>query len=912
MSDKQSLPILPLRDPDLVVFPGLFCEVDVGRVFSINAVTAAKENFNSKIIIASQNDHNVDDPVAKDLYGACAEAEIRRIIPIDNDQNKIRIILVGTRRGILKSAGKTTDEASYLYGVVEFFDDPDFALNSADLLKTNELRNLILANIPAIAVEDGQIVSSKELSLFLDNIAGQLSITGKQKLSLLKERDPLKRLDDIIVLANKVIKKGQETPEQKQQIAADPAEQAMSEDIKRLKKMMDESGMPEDTLKVTKQELRRLTMMSPGSAEFQVTYNYVETLVSLPWNKSTEDIIDIDNAREILDADHYGLEKVKERILEFLAIRKLAPDRKGSILCLCGSPGVGKAQPLDAKVLTPNGFVNMGDIEVGDVVSTPDGKNAKVISLYPQGVKDIFKVEFSNGNKTECCIEHLWKTKSKGEEHIKALGQIFSDLVYDAHFIPAVDGGFRKFKSIEFVGRKEAKCILIDHPDHLYITDDFIVTHNTSVGKSIAKAMGRKFVRMSLGGINDEAEIRGHRRTYIGAIPGKIIHNIRKLEVNNPIYMLDEIDKICSNARGDPASALLEVLDPEQNNAFTDNYLSVPFDLSKVLFIVTANEISPIIPALKDRLEIIEIPGYSPFDKVKIAKQHLIPKQKKENGLEDNNITLSDDAISFIIDQYTGEAGVRTLERSCGTVLRKMAVRVASDKPIPEVISQEEIPDLLGPPSAFIERAAERPEIGLSAGLAWSRHGGSLLFIESVFNEGKGEIKLTGNLGDVLKESATAAYTWIKANAKKFNIDLGEIFKHDIHVHLPAGAVPKDGPSAGIAITASILSLITNRPVRNDVAMTGEITLRGRVLPVGGLKEKILAAHRAGIKQIIFPEQNKHDIDELPEDVKVTMIFTPVLTLDEALEYVLMKIETVDIPGKIGSGSGEALVNMSA
>jgi hypothetical protein len=868
-------------------------------------------------------------------------------------------------------------------------------------------------------------------------------------------------------------------------------------------------------------------MMPSGSSEFQVTYNYVETLVSLPWNTSTEDIIDIDSARSVLDSDHYGLEKVKERILEFLAIRKLAPERKGSILCLYGAPGVGKAQPLDAKVLTPNGFVNMGDITVGDIVSTPDGKNAEVVGIFPQGRKDIYSVIFSDGSKTECCKEHLWLVRNRNHRckdrkgYIKPLEQISENLYVEGgkrknYSIPMVgqsidfiqnqeleldpylvgallgDGTFsdkhsvafklliahtckmslsgtseidyhisktihncadninkgdnrsvvarfvdenglrghtadtkfvpiqykfttarnrlallqgildadgstvenehsieyssasaqltndvkflveslggqahyyvgeayytykgeklrgkdrhrlqitfpedvvpfrmnrkldiynrtanlarflpRFIKSIEYVGQKEAKCILIDHPDHLYITDDFIVTHNTSIGQSIARAMGRKFVRMSLGGINDEAEIRGHRRTYVGAIPGKIIHNIKKLGVNNPVYMLDEVDKICSNARGDPASALLEVLDPEQNNAFTDNYLGVPFDLSKVLFIATVNEVAPIIPALKDRLEIIEIPGYSPFDKIRIAKRHLISKQKKENGLAEQNITISDEAISYIIDQYTSEAGVRTLERNCGTVLRKMAVRVASGKSIPEIVSQAEIPELLGPPSAFIERAAERPEVGLSAGLAWSRNGGSLLFIESVFNIGKGEIKLTGNLGDVLKESATTAFTWIKANAEMLGVDLEKIAKHDIHVHLPAGAVPKDGPSAGIAITASILSLIMNKPVRNDVAMTGEITLRGKVLPVGGVKEKILAAHRAGIKEIVFPEQNKHDIDELPNDVKEAMIFNTVSSLGEALKYVLTNLEPTDVPNKIGSGNGETLINIS-
>lgn len=778
MSEKQTLPILPLRDPDLVVFPGLFCEIDVGRAFSVNAVSAAKEYYNSRIVVAIQNDCNISDPIAKDLYATCAEAEIRRVIPIDDDQSKIRIILVGTRRGNLKSVGKTEGDQPYLYGEVEFFDDLEFAIDAATISKAAELKEQVTTNIPAVAIEDGQLTTSKELSLFLDNLAGQLAITGKQKLGLLKNRDPLKRLDDILAIVKKLVKKTQESGEQgaqQRQIEADPADQAMSDEIKRLKKTMDEAGMPEEALRVAKQELRRLTMMPAGSSEFQVTYNYVETLVTLPWNVSTEDIIDIDHAKEVLDGDHYGLEKVKERILEFLAIRKLAPERKGSILCFYGPPGVGK----------------------------------------------------------------------------------------------------------------------------------------TSIGQSIARAMGRKFVRMSLGGINDEAEIRGHRRTYVGAIPGRIIHNIKKLGVNNPLYMLDEVDKICSNVRGDPASALLEVLDPEQNNAFTDHYLGVPFDLSKVLFIATVNEVAPIIPALRDRLEIIEIPGYSPFDKVRIARRHLIPKQKKENGLAEHNVTISDGAISYIIDQYTSEAGVRTLERNCGTVLRKMAVRVASGKEIPEAVSPEEIPELLGAPSAFIERAADRPEVGLSAGLAWSRHGGSLLFIESVFNAGKGEIKLTGNLGDVLKESATAAFTWIKANAEQFSIDLDKIAKHDIHVHLPAGAVPKDGPSAGIALTASMLSLITNRPVRNDVAMTGEVTLRGKVLPVGGVKEKILAAHRAGIREIVFPEQNKHDIDELPADVKEVMTFTPVSNLGEALAIVLTKLEPTDAPNKMGPGNGETLINMS-
>jgi ATP-dependent Lon protease len=553
----------------------------------------------------------------------------------------------------------------------------------------------------------------------------------------------------------------------------------IANEIKQLKQRIEKAGMPPNVLKIARGELRRLTMMSPSNSEFQVTYNYLEHLASLPWNKSTQDKIDVEEAQKILDEDHYGLKKPKERILEFLAVRKLKPERKGSILCFSGPPGVGK----------------------------------------------------------------------------------------------------------------------------------------TSLGKSIARATGREFIRMSLGGVDDEAEIRGHRRTYVGAIPGRIMENIRKVGSKNPVFMLDEVDKLCANFRGDPSSALLEVLDPEQNHAFVDHYLSVPFDLSQVLFIGTVNEISPIAPALRDRLEIIEIPGYSPHDKIKIAKTHLIPKQMEENGLEEykDDVTVSQKAIARIIEEYTSEAGVRSLERECGTVMRKVAVMVASGKEPPKFVKVDMIPKYLGPPKIFAEKAVDEPEIGLSTGLAWSRHGGSILFVETSIAPGEGKIeKPTGNLGKIIQESVNAAHTWIRAHADKWGISTEKLKEHDVHIHFPSGAVPKDGPSAGIAIAASMLSAFTNRPVRNDVAMTGEISLRGRVLPIGGLKEKILAAHRAGIKHVIFPDKNKHDLDEVPSDVLAEMKFTRVSKLEEALELLLMEGTDPKGSGDINPGAGEQLMNREA
>lgn len=1132
MAEKgRRLPILPLKDQRLVVFPGLPCVIDVGRPISIDAISAAKA-ANSTIVVAMQKDEKVDEPVASDFYGVCTEAEIKSIVPLDDEGIKKRVFVIGVNRARLRTVGKVSKgDLSYLNGEILPYEETPIEIDSAIEAYVSGIFEVIDRNFPSIVVKNKTLPkTSRDLSVLIDSIVGQIELDGKTKLSFLGESDVKKRLESLVFILGELVKRTKDGDGSATSFGGGSNDEDEGE-IVRLQKLVNESGMPEDTLKIVSQELRRLKNMNPAMSEYSVTANYIEAVATLPWNKKSDDRLDIEEARKSLDGDHFGLEKPKERILEYLSVRKLAPDRKGAILCFVGPPGVGKAQPLDAKVLTPSGFVPMGNLKIGDKVVAPDGKESSIINIFPQGIKDIYRIKFSDGASTRCCKEHLWKVQtrddrisgkyrivdletltknlrvegdlrrnysidfistdvnfsravsldpyivgillsegqlrkvsiSNGDDDI--IGEVSSrlanfgcklskiskydynickinhnpadnvniddnrsfvskfletyslkDLLSETKFIPddykyssvenresllqgILDGdgspvknscaiewssaSFRlakdvtelvqslggqtyyscgeafynyngellqgqdrhrlhitlpetinpfkckrkvaiynsnKFKkrnlkryveSICFDGKEEAQCILIDHPDHLYITDDFIVTHNTSMGRSIAKAMGREFVRLSLGGVHDEAEIRGHRRTYVGAMTGKIIQYLKKTGVSNPLYMLDEIDKLSKDFRGDPASALLEVLDPEQNCAFVDNYLNVPFDLSNVFFITTANDIGPIPPALQDRMEIIEIPGYSPHDKLKIAQNHLIPKQKEANGLKDYDISITAPAITKIIEEYTGEAGVRTLERECGTVLRKIAVSVASGKEAPSVVRADSITRFLGPPKVFAEKAADKPEIGLSTGLAWSQHGGSLLFVEASLYPGKGDIKLTGNLGKVLQESASAALTWIKANAERFGIPQEVFSQKDIHIHFPAGATPKDGPSAGIAISVAMVSLFTSKPIRNDMAMTGEITLRGRVLPIGGLVEKVLAAHRGGIKEVLYPVQNLHSIDEIPQDVRNEIKLTPVSNLGEAIDKLLLDVIVEENNSGLGvNKNNDKLINM--
>jgi ATP-dependent Lon protease len=519
-------------------------------------------------------------------------------------------------------------------------------------------------------------------------------------------------------------------------------------EIDDLKKKIEEAGMPEEARKAAEKEVDRLSKMPPQAAEYTVARTYLDWLVTLPWSKETEDKIDVPQAKVVLDEDHFDLDKIKERILEYLAVRSLKKDLKGPILCFSGPPGVGK----------------------------------------------------------------------------------------------------------------------------------------TSLGRSIARAMGREFVRISLGGVRDEAEIRGHRRTYIGSLPGRIIQGIKRAGTRNPVFMLDEIDKVGADFRGDPSSALLEVLDPEQNYSFSDHYLEVPFDLSKVFFICTANVLDTIPPALRDRMEILRLPGYTEEEKIEIARHHLAPRQKDEHGLTDENIEFGDEAVRTVITSYTREAGVRNLERELANICRKVARGIVEGNEEKVEVDTEKVGEYLGPVRFFREISERTDRSGVSIGLAWTQVGGEILFVESSMMHGKGKVTITGRLGDVMKESALAALTWIRANSAALGLDKKLFEESDFHIHIPAGAIPKDGPSAGITLTCSLISLLTGIPVSPELAMTGELTLRGKVLPVGGIKEKMIAAKSAGIKRVILPAKNEKDLEELSEVVREALTFHFVEELDEVLE----------------------------
>ena len=605
-----------------------------------------------------------------------------------------------------------------------------------------------------------------------DYIAATLDLKPEDKQILLEAISPTDRLAQLIISLTKeldlleleskiqsdaqgVINQGQREYFLREQMKAIQKELGETDDllleVEEMREQIEKANMPEKVHAVAEKELNRLSKMHSASPESTVSRNYLDWLINLPWNVNTPDRLDIAHAKQILDEDHYDLEKVKDRILEYLAVRMLKEDMKGPILCFVGPPGVGK----------------------------------------------------------------------------------------------------------------------------------------TSLGASIARAMERKFVRISLGGIHDEAEIRGHRRTYIGSMPGRIVKSLRQVESNNPIFMLDEIDKLGSDFRGDPAAALLEALDPEQNFAFVDNYLEVAFDLSKVMFITTANQLHTIPPALLDRLEILELPGYTANEKLMIAKQYLIPRQLETHGIGEDALSIADDAIHQVIDKYTREAGVRNLEREMGTICRKVARQIAEGKDTPTDVTSDDVPDYLGPTKFFSEIAERKEEIGVVTGMSATAYGGEILFIEAASMAGEGKLLLTGQLGDVMQESAQAALSYVKSQSEALHFDPDFFQKHDIHVHVPAGASPKDGPSAGITIATALASLATRHNVIPEVAMTGEITLRGRVLPIGGLKEKTLAAKQAGIKTVILPERNQKDLVEVPDDTKEGLEFIFVDHVDEVLDRAL-------------------------
>ncbi len=768
----EYLPVLPLRNS--VLFPNSIIPIDVGRKKSVKLVEEAIAKEKPIIGIVTQRDARVEDPNPADLYTVGCAARILKVIKLAKDS--FSVILQGVSRVRLLELGM---QDPYMMAKIQVLPDPAGSSAGLDALVTNvkDVAKRVIKLMPELPKEASALLDSvSEPGQLADLITSNLDVQVDEKQEILEIFDlkaRLRRVLQFLSRQHEVLKVREKINTQVQEeMGRNQREYVLRQQLKAIKEELgeiDETGgdlddfrekistakMPADSEKVALKQLERLKVMQPSSAEYTVTRTYLEWLVELPWSITTEDKLDIPAARDILNADHYDLEKVKKRILEYLAVRKLKTDKKGPILCLVGPPGVGK----------------------------------------------------------------------------------------------------------------------------------------TSLGKSIARALGRKFMRISLGGVRDEAEIRGHRRTYVGSLPGRIIQGMKKVGSNNPIFMLDEIDKLGHDFRGDPAAALLEVLDPEQNHAFSDHYLEVSFDLSKVMFIATANILDPVPPALRDRLEVLEIPGYTREEKLNIAKQFLIKKQVEEHGLTDERLVFDDAAVGEIIDSYTREAGVRNLEREVANVIRAVAVLVAEEKAQPkEVVDIKRIPDFLGP-QRFLPEVAERTaEAGVATGLAWTPVGGDILFIEATRMNGKGNLVLTGQLGEVMKESAQAALSFIRAHARWLGLDDGFLERSDIHLHIPAGAIPKDGPSAGVTMFAAMVSLLTGKPVRSDVAMTGEITLRGLILPVGGIKEKFLAAHRAGIKRVIMPERNHKDVIDIPEQPRKELEIIYVKRMDELLPLVLTEM----------------------
>ncbi len=766
----EVIPILPLRNS--VLFPGSIIPIDVGRRKSVRLVEDAISKERPVIGILTQRDARTEDPQESDMYQVGCAARILKVIKLAKDN--FSVILQGVSRVELEGFEGTEP---FISARVKPVPDPTSSDVELEALVMNlkDIAKRVVKLMPELPKEAGALVDSvTEPGHLADLITSNLELEVSEKQEVLETFDLKARMRTVLQFLSRQLEvlkvrerintqvqeemgRNQREYVLRQQLKAIKDELGelddSGNDLEEFKEKIEKAKMPEEAEKAANKQFDRLKGMQPSSAEYTVTRTYLEWLVELPWSVSTEDKIELDDVRRILNADHYDLEKVKKRIIEYMAVLKLKADKKGPILCLSGPPGVGK----------------------------------------------------------------------------------------------------------------------------------------TSLGRSVANAIGRKFVRVSLGGVRDEAEIRGHRRTYVGSLPGRILQGIKKAGTNNPVFVLDEIDKLGHDFRGDPASALLEVLDPEQNSTFSDHYLEVTFDLSKVMFIATANQLDPIPWALRDRLEIIELPGYTRHEKSQIARQFLVPKQLTEHGLTDVHCEITDGGVFEIIDSFTREAGVRNLEREIGSVCRGVAVKVAEGQAMDKLtIGKTEVPDYLGP-TKFVSEVADRTsEAGVCTGLAWTSVGGDILFIEATRMPGKGKLTLTGQLGDVMKESVTAALSFIRSRASVLGLEEGNLVENmDIHVHVPAGGIPKDGPSAGVTMYTALVSLFLDVPVRSDVAMTGEITLRGNVLQIGGVKEKLLAAHRAGIKRVIIPERNVKDLIDVPDEVKDEIEILSVKRMDEVLLLAL-------------------------
>jgi ATP-dependent Lon protease len=751
--------------------------LDVGRPKSVRAVDAVAADLRVFITVM-QKDKDIQDPQPPDdLYQIGTLVNIMRMMR--SPDGHIHLLLRGIARVRIEEWTQTDPYLKARYSIVDETVEQTIEVQALVNSVLDLFRRVIQLS-PHLPVPDEAInlvASLTSPAQIADVVVTALNLTPQDRQRFLEMTDPIQRLRELVPLLSReiqVLELTQKIQEQARQeldkaqrefILRQQLREIQKElgetpeaEIEELRQKIEEAGMPEEVKEVALRELDRLSKMHPAAAEYTVSRTYIDWLISLPWNKVTEDNLDIAHAKKVLDEDHYDLDDVKERLLEFLAVRKLKQDTKGPILCFVGPPGVGK----------------------------------------------------------------------------------------------------------------------------------------TSLGQSIARALGRKFVRISLGGVRDEAEIRGHRRTYVGALPGRIIQGLRQAGTKNPVFMLDEVDKLGFDFRGDPAAALLEVLDPEQNHTFVDHYLDVPFDLSQVLFICTANITDTIPPALLDRMEVIRLPGYSHEEKLQIAKRYLVPRNLKEHGLTQDHIEFTDEALSVIIKQYTREAGVRNLSREIANICRKVARRVAEGNIEKVVVTPENVAEFLGPPKFLEEIAERRPQVGVATGLAWTPFGGSVLFVETTKMPGKGSLIITGHLGEIMKESAQAALSYVRSRSEQLGIPEDFFSKHDIHIHVPAGAIPKDGPSAGITMATALASLATGRPVRHNVAMTGEITLTGRVLPVGGIKEKVLAAKEAGITEIILPAQNEKDLVEIPEHIRNALRFHFVENMDEVLELALQPAPEVE------------------
>jgi ATP-dependent Lon protease len=767
--NTKKLPLLPLRG--LLVYPTMVLHLDVGRKKSVSGLEQAMVEDNL-IFLLTQKEVSTEEPEVSDLYTIGTVAKVKQMLKLPN--GTIRVLVEGLHRGRVKDLKEgdkyteveiesieerqeaTVEEQALMRSILEQFEQytqiskkisQETFASVADIIEPGRLADIIASHLPLKVVQKQEILETlsldERLKLMLRILSNEREVLGLEKKIGQRVKKSMERTQKEYYLR-----------EQMKAIQKELGDREGKEgEAEELREKIYEADMPEAIEEKAMKELKRYEKMPPNAAESSVIRNYIEWLTQVPWQEETEDLLDIHRSEDILNEDHYGLEKVKERVLEYLAVQQRTKRLKGPILCLSGPPGVGK----------------------------------------------------------------------------------------------------------------------------------------TSLARSIARSLDRNFVRMSLGGVRDEAEIRGHRRTYVGAMPGRIIQGMKKAGTVNPVFLLDEIDKMANDFRGDPSSALLEVLDPEQNNTFSDHFIEEPYDLSKVLFVTTANDIAGIPPALRDRMEMIHIPGYTEVEKLEIAKGYLLPKQIREHGLTKNEMQVRDEALLSIIRYYTREAGVRNLERQLATICRKATKMLVSGEKKRVVLTDNNLETMLGKRKFRYGKAELENQIGAATGLAYTAAGGDTLTIEVALSPGEGKLTLTGKLGDVMKESAQAAFSYIRSKAEDLQIDADFNQKNDIHIHVPEGAVPKDGPSAGITMATALISALTNQPVRKEVGMTGEITLRGRVLPIGGLKEKAMSAHRAGLTHIIMPKENEKDLEDIPESVRKGLTFIPVSHLDEVLKHAIVR-----------------------